>query len=412
MIPTFEFCKYLKIDIIVSNLILPESTKLAGIISFALSIGISFQAIAQLPTPTIQTIKTQINPSKNSPVVAKLLFVNPNIGNDKTGDGSEQNPWKSLTQALQLAPVNSVITLSPGTYSSQTGEIFPLFLKPGVSIQGNMENQGRDVKILGGGEYLSRSFGGENVAIVGANQSSLSGVTISNTNNRGYGLWIESTNTLVQNNTFISNTQDGIAISGNATPSINKNYFYQNGANGVTISGTARPEVRENLFVQTGFAINIIDNAAPVIVANRIQQNRSGIVLQANSHPVLRNNLIEYNQEDGLVIVSQAIPDLGNATDPARNEFRQNARYDINAKAAKQIISVAGNYLDINHITSNIDISGMTAPLSSNSGSESPLSPVNQLEVPPGFNYVKVKPSVQSETQSGVVEFDAPQPSP
>ena len=77
-----------------------------------------------------------------------VLFVNPNIGNDKTGNGSESAPWKTITQALQVAQPNTVIMLSPGTYSAETGEVFPLMLKPGVSIQGDTGNKGRDITIL------------------------------------------------------------------------------------------------------------------------------------------------------------------------------------------------------------------------------------------------------------------------
>ncbi|MEO3705938.1 DUF1565 domain-containing protein [Trichormus azollae] len=108
--------------------------------------------------------------------------------------------------------------LAPGTYSPKTGEVFPMILKQNVA-QGDIRNQGRTVKIIGSGEYLSRSFVRQNVAIASANLASLSGVTVTNTNSRGYGLWIESANLLIQENTFICNTQDGISTTGrNATP--------------------------------------------------------------------------------------------------------------------------------------------------------------------------------------------------
>jgi parallel beta-helix repeat protein len=369
-----------------------------------------------------------------------VVFVNPDMGNDTTGNGSESHPWKTITQALQVAPPNTVIMLSPGTYQAETGEVFPLILKSGVSLQGNPSNQGRGITIVGGGEYLSRSFGGQNVTIVGANQAGLTGVTVTNTNPRGYGLWIESSNPLIQENTFTGSTQDGISVSGNAAPTISKNYFYRNGANGITVAGNSRPQVRENVFQQTGFGINIAQNAIPVVMGNQIQGNRSGIVVQANARPIIRNNIIRGNKEDGLVAIAQAIPDLGTATEPGGNEFSNNARYDINAAAAKQMISASGNNLASNRIAGNIDITGMTA---SSAPSETPqqiptrkeivfaaptLSPIprqqfsqpapnlnpdtgfpvpsslpnkpNQQELPQ-LNYVRIDPEI--------VEFSAPQ---
>jgi parallel beta-helix repeat protein len=369
---------------------------------------------AQLPRGVEQIVQgektiSQINQS----------FVNPNTGNDKTGNGSISAPWRTISQALEALPSNSVIILSPGTYSTQTGEVFPLMLKPGVAIQGDINSKGRTVIITGGGEYLSRSFGGKNVAIVGANQASLSGVTVTNSNPRGYGLWIESSNILVRENTFTNNTQDGIAVAGDGTPSISKNSFVRNGANGITISGNARPEIRENIFQETGFGINIAQNAAPVVVANQIQNNRAGIVVQANATPMLRNNLLQGNREDGLVVIAQARPDLGTSYDPGKNIFRNNGRYDINAKSAKLVFSAAGNNLVSDRISGKVDLQGITAPLARtipNSPRQRTLTPLkikplpnpNQLPLlpknlsdSPQFNYTQL--------DSGAIEFVAPQ---
>ena len=283
------------------------------------------------------------------------IFVNPSVGDDKVGNGGERTPLKTITQALRLASPNTVIMLSKGTYSAETGERFPLMLKPDVSIQGDQGSKGRDIVIQGGGEYLSRTFGGKNVTIVGANSAGLTGVTVTNTNPRGYGLWIEYSSPAVVENTFTGSTQDGIAVTGNSQPSIRKNYFYRNGANGITISGNSRPQVRENVFQQTGFGINIAENAAPRLVGNQIKDNRSGIIVQAHAHPILRSNLIQDSKEDGLVAIAQATPDLGSASEPGANEFRNNSRYDINASASQQIIAAYGNTLQGDRINGKVD---------------------------------------------------------
>ncbi|MEH1866409.1 MAG: DUF1565 domain-containing protein [Nostoc sp.] len=349
-------------------------------------------AIAQMPsTPN----SAPLGETKNSQ--ANLLFVNPNGGNDSAGNGSESAPVKTITHALRLANPNTVIMLSTGTYSAETGEEFPLMLKPGVSIQGNPSNQGKDIIIQGGGDYLSRSFGGQNVAIVGANQALLTGVTVTNPNRRGYGLWIESSDPVITENTFIGSTQDGISVSGNAAPTISKNYFDRNGANGMTIAGNSSPQVKENVFHQTGFGINIAQNAAPIVIGNQIQNNRSGIVVQAKAHPILRNNIIQDNKEDGLVAIAQAMPDLGSASEPGGNQFQNNGRYDINASAAKQMISAGGNNLVSDRITGNVDINGTIALAAQNSQS----TPNNVLqEIPPTGEITFSAPGISETTNS------------
>ncbi len=329
------------------------SIALANIVFFATNID---AVMAQTPIAS-----KELQASAKTMSQVNVLFVNPSVGDDKVGNADERTPLKTITRALQSAKPNTVIILSKGTYSAENGERFPLMLKPGVSIQGDQGNKGRDIVIAGGGDYLSRTFGGKNVTVVGADQARLTGVTVTNSNRRGYGLWIEYTSPIVAANTFTGNTQDGISITGNSQASVRNNHFERNGANGITITGNSRPEVRENVFQQTGFGINIAQNAQPMLIGNRIQNNRSGIVVQANSHPVLRNNLIQDNKEDGLVAISQATPDLGSPTEPGQNEFRNNKRYDINASAAKQMISAYGNTLRSDRITGQVDTNTKTA---------------------------------------------------
>ncbi|WP_089127114.1 DUF1565 domain-containing protein [Tolypothrix sp. NIES-4075] len=360
-----------------------------GVVTTAL-LGIADTAIAQPEAPN------QMPMGEKTMSQVNVLFVNPSVGDDKLGNGAERAPLKTITQALQAAKPNTVIMLSRGTYSTQTGEVFPLILKPGVSIQGERHNLGRDLEIHGGGDYLSRSFGGQNATIVGANQARLTGVTVTNPNRRGYGLWIESSNPIIVENTFTGNTQDGISVNGSSAPIISKNYFYRNGANGITIDGNSHPEVRENVFEQTGFGINVAKNATPMIVGNQIKDNRAGIVVQANARPILRNNVIEGSKEDGLVAIASAMPDLGNAGEPGGNQFRNNARYDINALAAKQVITAAGNSLGSDRaIAGKIDMQGASA-IASLPNNSAPLTSVNReitFDAPGVSETPKLKPS-------------------
>lgn len=314
--------------------------------------------LAQMPP-----VAEQMPVSERTMSQVNVLFVNPSAGDDTAGNGSESTPFKTITQALKIANPGTVIKLTPGNYSEQTGEMFPIMLKPGVSIQGDTSNKGQGITIQGGGQFLSRSFGGQNVTIVGANQASLTGVTVANPNPRGYGLWIESSNPVISENTFTGSTQDGISVNGNSTATITKNYFYRNGANGITIGGNSSAQVRENVFEETGFGINIAQNAAPILIGNQIQNNRSGVIVQANARPILRNNLIQGSKEDGLVAIAQAMPDLGNNIEAGSNQFRNNTRYDINANAAKQLIVAVGNTINNKRIAGKVSLNAQDAPV-------------------------------------------------
>ncbi len=328
---------------------------LATGVCFALS---PEQTMAQTPTAP----QAMSNILGQAPSTANQLYVNPERGSDREGQGSLQSPYKTITHALRVAQANTTIILAPGTYSAETGEIFPLELKPNVTLSGLPERNGSGVVIRGGGTYISRTVAAQNVTILGAESATLTGVTITNPNRRGYGLWIESTSPTITKNTFTGNTQDGIFVAGNAAPVIRENNFVQNGANGMTIHGSAKPEVRENSFERTGFGINVVEQAAPVLVGNRIRFNKDGLVVQGSARPVLRNNLIEGSERDGIVAIANASPDLGYSGQPGGNIFRNNRQYDINGEAAREIISAFGNEMASNRIAGRVDLAGVRNP--------------------------------------------------
>lgn len=358
-----------------------------GLCSMTVLGSIPGSVLAQIPP-----VAEQMPVSERTMSQVKVLFVNPSAGDDTAGNGSESTPFKTITQALKLANPGTVIKLTPGNYSAETGEMFPLMLKPGVSIQGDTSNKGRGITIQGGGQFLSRSFGGQNVTIIGTNQAGLTGVTVTNPNPRGYGLWIESSNPVISENTFTGSTQDGISVTGNSAATISKNYFYRNGANGITIGGSSSAQVRENVFEETGFGINVAQNAVPSLISNQIQNNRSGIIVQANARPILRNNLIQGNKEDGLVAIAQARPDLGNATEAGSNQFSNNARYDINANAAKQVIVAVGNTINSKRIAGKVSLNAQDAAVATTT-STSPLS-----TIPSNGEITFTAPSVPNST--------------
>ncbi|MEM8604493.1 MAG: DUF1565 domain-containing protein, partial [Cyanobacteria bacterium P01_H01_bin.121] len=291
-------------------------------------------------------------------VTASIIYVDPQRGNDRRSMGSQQAPLRTITRALAIATPGTIIKLANGTYSEATGEVFPLQLQPGVILQGNPQNQGQGVSIRGGGYFISRTDARQNVAILAAEGAQLEGVTLTNPNTRGYGLWVENTSLTVINNTFTNNLHDGISITGASHPIVQNNFFRNNGANGMTVYGTSRAEIQENRFENTGFGLNINQDAQPRLRGNQILNNRDGVIVQGNARPILRGNLIQGNQRSGLAAVGNAQPDLGTASDPGANIFRDNGEHAIHVKASSQIVPAHGNTVKTQHTTGRIDWRG------------------------------------------------------
>ncbi len=282
----------------------------------------------------------------------KLIYVNPNTGSD-SNSGSQQSQLKTITQALKQSASGTKIQLAEGRYNATSGENFPLIVPFGVTIIGNENHKGDSILIDGSGRYLSRTFAGQNVTFVLSNAARLRGVTVTNLSSRGTAVWIESSSPVVANCTFINSQREGVFVSGNANPVIKDNIFTQNSANGISLTKNSQGEIQGNSCFNTGFGIAISDNATPILIDNKIYENRSGIVVSGNARPFLRENLCERNTQDGLTVVSNALPDIGTSSSPGNNIFRDNGQFDIQNASIHKLISI-DNQVEAANVNGNI----------------------------------------------------------
>lgn len=275
--------------------------------TFSISSAIAQPAALAVPTDRFQV--AQATPTQ--PGTAMIFFVDPGLGSD-AGDGSQRSPFRSITQAIQSVPPNSVLILSAGTYSVETGEAFPIRLPNGMTLQGNPGQRGRGIVIRGGGMWNSPSAGTQNITLIGNSGGLITGVTLTNPNTDGIGLWIESANPAVANNTISGNGGDGVWIVG---------------------------------------------NSAPLLTGNQIIENRDGVVVRDVARPVLRQNIIAQNERDGVVAIAQSRPDLGTSTQPGQNVLQQNGQFQIYASTQEPILAI-GNQLDTQRLAGRVDLTG------------------------------------------------------
>jgi parallel beta-helix repeat protein len=304
--------------------------------------------------------QSQTSPSASA-IAQNIIYVNPQTGSDRPDQGSSNSPFKTVTYALSRAQAGQIIQLAYGTYSSATGEQFPMRLRPNVTLRGNEANKGKGIIILGGGTLRTGSGFPQNVAIALSDGSELRGVTVTNPNPRGYGLWIENVSPAIANNTFIDNQQDGGLITGKSTAIISANQFFRNGTSGLAIEGEASPDIRGNLFQQTTFGMSIRQNAAPQITENTFTQNQNGLLIQSNAKPILRGNAIVNNRAYGVTISDTAKPDLGKSNDDGNNTFQGNGTFDLQ-NVSRNAVAVIGNQLDIKRVKGNLQLSGVRPP--------------------------------------------------
>ena len=291
-----------------------------------------------------------------APATAAAIYVNPATGADRAGAGATSAaPYKSISFALSQAQAGAVIQLAPGNYNQESSETFPLSLKPGVTLRGDEATKGQAILITGGGFYTSRTFAQQNITILAGQDTTITGVTVTNPNSRGTGVWVESTNPIIKNSTFTNSAREGVFVTGTGNPKVEGNLFVQNKGNGISIAKAAQGEIRSNLFQDTGFGLAIGGTSTPLVVENQIIENQDGLFISESAKPVLRKNVIQNNKRDGVVATVSALPDLGTNENPGGNLIRNNTRYDVNNATKTGKIVAVGNDIDQKKIFGSVD---------------------------------------------------------
>ncbi len=283
-----------------------------------------------------------------------VIYVDPHRGRDRLGYGSAEQPYKTLTWALRQVQAGATVQLAAGRYDAANGEQFPLRVPAQVAIAGDEVNWGQDILITGGGLHTSNGFVPQNVAFVMQTGSELRGITVSNPSENGTGVWIESADPTLAHNTFTRCGREGVFISGNANPALIDNVFEQNRLSGISMVHSAKGEIHRNAFRRTGYGLAIGEQAAPLVIANRVTHNQVGILVWGQARPVLRQNVVEQNQAEGLAMLDQVVVDLGHPQNPGLNMLRRNGNYDLHNATEIPVQSV-GNDLNPTRIQGQVE---------------------------------------------------------
>ena len=264
-------------------------------------------------------------------------------GSNETGNGSQANPWKTISYALtQVSGPDATIHVAPGTYDTDMGggwaEVFPIIMKDGVSLVG----AGADVTILD----ANQSAAVIKAVDIGEGER-IAGFTIRNGywpgSDHGGGLYISGSSPVVEDNIITDNdagasgnayhSGGGIYVK-NGSPTIRNNTITNNGqrasltgdcGGGIYITGaTSAPLIQGNVIsnnrVWIGGAGIYVESpsATSTIESNLIKDNNQasaqwvdhqesagGIALH-NSPAVVRNNIIVGNVHTGLNLYGSA----------------------------------------------------------------------------------------------------------
>jgi parallel beta-helix repeat protein len=252
------------------------------------------------------------------------LYVDALTGSDTSGDGTQTNPFMTITQALSITNGNEGLFVSAGTYSSAgagPGETFPLELKPGTvlaclgtnhatvidasassdAIHGNTSAVIDSCKILPGSDATAINDQATpitiNNVVIDAGAIAWEAVILSADSTITNSTFLEtystfitvnSGNPTIKNNTLsgTSNSEDGILVKA-GNPTIQGNAITRNVSFGEFVGSaihiiTGSATIDGNTIgwgISAGSAGINISGGSPVITRNTITNNNWGIYL-------------------------------------------------------------------------------------------------------------------------------------
>jgi len=234
--------------------------------------------------------------------VGTTLYVSP-LGDDQAGTGSAAQPYRTLTSAVAQAPAGATIVLADGTYSSATGEAFPIDVS-GLEVRGASAN----------GTVLAGNTSSVYGLRVTSGEATVRDLTV-----RGFGtgltganVWMNGGTLLLENAVLSNGARHGLELLG-GTMTLRSTTVTENADDNVVARGNATLEMFDSLVSASLGAdgINLFDDVTFRMRDTRVlDSDGSGIELRGGS------------------------ADLGTATDPGGNTITGNA---IGGGSAAQI---------------------------------------------------------------------------
>ncbi|RPH60022.1 MAG: DUF1565 domain-containing protein, partial [Acidobacteria bacterium] len=243
-------------------------------------------------------------------------YVNQTTGDD-SNTGSAGSPWATITHAVATADSEITIHVATGTYNAANGETFPIMLKNGQKLIGNVSNKGAGANptlIQGEGAYAVGFLIG--TTVVGAEDARVAGFSIANETYQVVyaALSVDGVTMEVDHNTFLDVTYTGVAASNNANVEVHDNLF-QTSSYGLVLDGSGVVSVHDNTMEGGSYGIRVFGIDSLDVADNTISVGLGGVQGGFGTSTTIRNNIFNKTPGDyGSIICSSGTPVIRNNT--------------------------------------------------------------------------------------------------
>ena len=310
--------------------------------------------------------------------IADVIYVSTE-GDDLTGDGTKDNPYRTLQKGIDETRRGDIVQVLPGIYEENIKLYSDLSVfGSGVenttitAASGNIVTANNVYNVSLSGFTIDGQGSAENgIRCSGStSEMEISSNIITETSVVGIRC-LDSVNVDIKKNTIRRNVQDGVECGNFANVTIDGNNFDDNERYGILCQGnviitnnyihdhcnwsifcvhSSNVKIQYNIISKNGRGIVCTDSSTLNIVSNTIQSNLGvGILcdyITGDWIVKINNNLIHSNQGPGIVV-----RDSANAT-IIRNVIRANRDGAISCQGSSLAL-IGGNLPDANNIIEN-----------------------------------------------------------
>ena len=185
------------------------------------------------------------------------IYVSEEIGNDISGNGHINKPFKTITKAINNTKIGlndtTTILISGGNYTEENGEEFPLDIPKNINLFLSDENN-KSAEIKGFGNTENN----QEVTLLLRGNNNLNGLIISSLNNIGI-LSTRGKNKLIS--VKLINNQTALGILNSSNIILLDSTIENNSYSGIELSGKASVKLVNTSIINSNIGINISENA-------------------------------------------------------------------------------------------------------------------------------------------------------
>lgn len=305
---------------------------------------------------TLRTVSTGYGAAERAAVLTVTPITSGPAGDDATGRGTDDAPFRTLGRALAVARAGDLVALQDGRYEAATGEAWPFqhwdatfapvpLPSPNVPDGVTVRGASRDGVVLAGAFLL----GDASVALAFAGSGRVERLTL-----EGFATAVvaSSGSVVVEDVTLLGNSE-GVVVLGDADVELARAFVQGSfhdavhamgnarvrmtdvllDANlwGVTASGTARLDLDLVWIASSGLdGLRVRHGASAVLRATTVEGSALAGVRMSGRTLVVRDSLLRGNGASGLVVEDDPEQvDLGSLLDPGGNELVGNLPYQV-----------------------------------------------------------------------------------